>query len=88
MPTTLPPVRVLPWPKVRRAVWLRLCVMGINARMKWLPATHAQRLVGARRWLAYSEEMFRLLDMPEPEHIGEMRAMFMRPLPNGFDISE
>ena len=83
MPTTLPAARILPWPTLRRILWLRVRIAGLNARMTWLPATHRQSLKSAVRWLAYSEEMFRLLDMPEPSHIGEMREVFMRPLPDG-----
>lgn len=83
MPTTLPAGRILPWPTLRRILWLRARIAGLNARMTWLPATHRQKLACALRWLTYSEEMYRLLDMQEPKHIGEMRAVFMRPLPDG-----
>lgn len=86
MPTALPAARIVPWPKLARAMWLRVRIAGLNVRMTWLPATRRQSLKSAVRWLAYCEEMFRLLDMPEPEHIGEMRAVFMRPLPDGSTI--
>lgn len=83
MPTALPPARIVPWPNLVRVACLWVRIAGLNARMTWLPATHRQQLASAVRWLAYCEEMFRLLDMPEPEHVAEMRAMFMRPLPDG-----
>lgn len=88
MPTALPPARILPRPKVRRSVWLRLRVEGGNARRKWLPVTHAQRLAGARRWCAYNGEIFRLLDMPEPDHFADLREVFMRPLPERSTLSK
>ncbi|KAB7782884.1 hypothetical protein [Methylorubrum populi] len=83
MPTALPPPAVVPWSKLRRAIWLRILVAGLNVRMKWLPATNRQAVAAACRWIAYCEEMHRLLGLPEPAHVAELREVFLRPLPDG-----
>lgn len=87
MPTVLPPPAVVPWPKLRRVIWLRILVAGLNARMKWLPATNRQAVAAACQWIAYCEEMHRLLGLPEPAHVAELRAVFLRPLPDGSTLS-
>ncbi|AWI86964.1 hypothetical protein C0214_00430 [Methylobacterium sp. DM1] len=83
MPTVLPPPRALPWPKLRRVLWLRILVAGLNVRMKWLPATNRQAVAAACQWISYSDEMHRLLGLPEPAHVAELREVFLRPLPDG-----
>lgn len=83
MPTTLPPPAIVPWPKLRRAIWLRILVAGLNVRMKWLPATNRQAVAAACRWIAYCEEIHRLLGLPEPAHVADLREVFLRPLPDG-----
>lgn len=87
MPTALPPPAVVPWPKLRRAIWLRILVAGLNVRMKWLPATNRQAVAAACRWIAYCEEMHRLLGLPEPAHVAELREVLLRPLPDGSTLS-
>lgn len=87
MPTALPPPAVVPWPKLRRAIWLRILVAGLNVRMKWLPATNRQAVAAACRWIAYCEEMHRILGLPEPAHVAELREVFLRPLPDGSTLS-
>lgn len=69
MPTVLPPLAVVPWPKLCRAIWLRILVAGLNVRMKWLPATNRQAVAAACQWIAYCEELHRLPGLPEPAHV-------------------
>lgn len=83
MPTALPPSRIVPWPALRRALWLRFRLALVNTRMAWLPATDLQAVANGRRWLALSAEMYRLLDLPEPEGVAQLREVLTRPLPDG-----
>ncbi len=83
MPTTLPPPTVLPWPALRRALWLKFRASLLNARMKWLPASHERACRNACRWLAYSREMHDLIGRPEPESVAAIRATFEEPFPDG-----
>ncbi|GEL44580.1 hypothetical protein MEX01_51710 [Methylorubrum extorquens] len=87
MPTVLPPPAAVPWTKLRRAIWLRILVAGLNMRMKWLPATNRQSVAAACQWITYCEELHRLLGLPEPAHVAELREVFSRPLPDGSTLS-
>jgi hypothetical protein len=55
--------------------------------MKWLPATNRQAVAAACRWIAYCEEMHRLLGLPEPAHVAELREVFLHPLPDDSTLS-
>lgn len=83
MPTALPPPAILPWPTLRRAMWLKARASLLTARMTWLPASHERACRNACRWLAYSKEMHELIGRPEPESVAAIRETFERPFPDG-----
>jgi hypothetical protein len=64
-------------------LWLRVCASLLNARMKWLPASHEQACRSGCRWLAYSKELHGLIGQPEPESVAAIRATFKKPLLDG-----
>ncbi len=83
MPTALPSPAILPWPKLRRAMLLKVRASLLTARMKWLPASHEQRCRAGCRWLDYSREMHELIGRPEPKSVAVIRETFERPFPDG-----
>ena len=83
MPTTLPSPAIVPWPKLRRAMWLKVRACLLTARMTWLPATHEQACRNGCRWLAYSKEIHELIGLPEPEGVAAIRETFERPFSDG-----
>lgn len=83
MPTLLPPPRVLPWTSLARAMWLRVRIACLGARMRHLPTSHPQACCDACRFLAYSREFHALMGQPEPERVAAMREAFERPFTDG-----
>ena len=83
LPTTPRPVRWLSWPDtvrffylLARARWLLSRLNAAHERVARLGDDTAgdALLLAARRWLACHEEIGRLLELPPPLHVTQVRA--------------
>jgi len=88
MPTTLPAPRILPWRSLARAMWLRIRLADLGARLKWLPASHERTCRTACRFLACSREFHEVMGLPETEGTTTMRGVFERPFSDGSTLCE